>query len=201
MRCARHAERAATAGPAPALLRRRRRPDGTTTQTAARVRAPRGAARLRGQARRAAAYRLGRRRRARAGGEAEETDAPASAARRRGATRRPRARARAAAARGARPRRPQASARRRERMCGRARPSTASGPSASNGRSRSVEALEDEAKHWLVDDATIDAKITPELFSGPRARARVTRESRARVALRRPSVTRPPIDPPRTSSR
>ena len=45
---------------------------------------------------------------------------------------------------------------------------------------RLVEALEDEAKHWLVDDATIDAKITPELFSGPPASTGlVTRESHA----------------------
>ena len=45
---------------------------------------------------------------------------------------------------------------------------------------RLVDALEDEAKHWLVDDATIDAKITPELFSGPPASTGlVTRESHA----------------------
>ena len=43
-----------------------------------------------------------------------------------------------------------------------------------------VEALEDESKHWLVDDAAIDAKITPELFSGPPASTGlVTRESHA----------------------
>ena len=43
-----------------------------------------------------------------------------------------------------------------------------------------VEALEDESKHWLVDDAAIDAKITAELFSGPPASTGlVTRESHA----------------------
>ena len=47
-------------------------------------------------------------------------------------------------------------------------------------QARLVQALEDESKFWLVDDASIDAAITPELFSGPPASTGlVTKESHA----------------------
>lgn len=47
-------------------------------------------------------------------------------------------------------------------------------------QARLVQALEDESKFWLVDDASIDAAITPELLSGPPASTGlVTKESHA----------------------
>ena len=104
----------------------------------------------------------------------------ASAARRRGATRRPRARPGRGRARRREAEKAEASVRRRERI-GRAS-AALDGQRAERieRQERLVEALEDEAKHWLVDDATIDAKITPELFSGPPASTGlVTRESHA----------------------
>ena len=118
--------------------------------------------------------------RERAEKRAEET----AARERREAARRDKKAAREARAAAARERREaekaEASVRRRERI-GRAS-AALDGERAERieRQERLVEALEDEAKHWLVDDATIDAKITPELFSGPPASTGlVTRESRA----------------------
>ena len=143
------------------------------------MRAPRGAARLRGQARRAAA-RLGRRRRARAGGEEGRGDGRARAPRGGAARQEGRARAPEQPRAAAGAEKAEASVRRRERI-GRAS-AALDGQRAERieRQERLVDALEDEAKHWLVDDATIDAKITPELFSGPPASTGlVTRESHA----------------------
>ena len=111
-------------------------------------------------------------------------EAGVAARERREAARRDKKTAREARAAAARERREaekaEASVRRRERI-GRAS-AALDGERAERleRQERLVEALEDEAKHWLVDDATIDAKITPELFSGPPASTGlVTRESHA----------------------
>ena len=118
--------------------------------------------------------------RERAEKRAEET----AARERREAARRDKKAAREARAAAARERREaekaEASVRRRERI---GRASAALDGERAERLDRQellVEALEDESKHWLVDDATIDAKITPELFSGPPASTGlVTRESHA----------------------